>query len=76
MKRTSQSSRRSELDDGTDFDEAVSKEEQEDTRDALYGYVFHRTEADANLSRQQSASFQEARALRFADIVQCSSGWF
>ena len=58
--RSSQT-RRPELDGE---EEILSDEEQEETREALYGYVFHRAEGDSNLSREQIASFQRARALR------------
>ena len=46
--------------EGTD----VSEEEREETTEALCGYIFRRAEADTSLSRDQSASFQQARVLR------------
>ena len=65
--------RRTEPDDVIELDEgSLSDEEQEETREALYGYIFRRAEGDSNLSREQTGSFQRARAIR----LQASSEWW
>lgn len=54
-----------EMDGGGEMEgEDVSEEEQEETKEALYGYIFRRAEGDSNLSRVETASFEEAKILR------------
>lgn len=64
VSRKSSYQRSAEFEDVALTDEDVSDEDSRDTRDALYGYIFHRAEQDQNLSRGDLALFLQARSLR------------
>lgn len=49
-----------------DGDEEAIEEQEADTRQALYQYVFHRADRDAQLSRVETVCFKEA-ATRLED---------